>query len=79
MTLEELKKLKSYEIKLGTGSPLTEEDGSKVFLQTCNIQIFDNEKKMQLKAVSGVLGKGKTQDEAEQNALTKACELLGEI
>ena len=79
MTLEELKKLPNYEIKLGTGSPLTGEDGKKVFFQTCNIQIFDNEKKMQLKSVSGVLGQGASQEEAESAALEKACELLGEI
>lgn len=79
MTLDELKKQPSYDIKLLSGSLFTDEDGSKKHVMTANIQIFDTEKKMTLKSISGVIGVGDSKDEAEKNALDRACELLGEL
>lgn len=78
MTLQELISMPSYEIKIGSGAPQTDKEGKVTHFSTCNIQIFDMERKVTLKAVSGILGTGSSQSEAEQDALTKACELLGD-
>lgn len=79
MTKEELMKKESYELKLNGAGMKEEEDGSTTFMAQCNIQIFDSEKKITLKAVSGVLGSGKSVLEAENSAIDRACELLGEV
>lgn len=78
MTLEELKRKESYEIKLGHGSPQTQQDGSIEFIVSANVQILDQERKVQLKSIAGVIGTGASKVEAENNAISRACELLGE-
>lgn len=79
MTKEELMKQSSFEIKLTGAGMKEEEDGSTTFMAQCNIQTFDLEKKVTLKAVSGVIGSGKSVLEAENSAIDRACELLGEV
>lgn len=77
MTKEELLSLESYEIKLNAAGKQTNKDGSETYYCTANVQLFDMEKKVTLKAVSGITGEGSNPAEAEKNALDKACGLLG--
>ena len=77
MKKADLLKKPEYEIKLA-GAGTREVDEKLEQMVTCNIQIFDMDRKVTVKSVSGVMGFGIDIRSAEDSALERACELLGE-
>lgn len=79
MTFEELKAKGSYELKLQPAGQSMGDDGKTIYRCQANIQIFDMDKKITVKAVSGSLSEGESIQEAEDKAIERACELLGSV